>query len=126
MQREIASLIKEDWEYIEGSEAPLFVQQMRNLSDGEHLEFYLKRGENAWPSAGAAAAELQHRNWAIAVNDMLARNQTLGGTVFSIGEKRGPGFAFADYLIDHEQWDQELFWAMRFLVPITQIYDRGG
>jgi superfamily I DNA/RNA helicase len=41
----LASLIKEDWEYIEGSEAPLFVQEMRNLSDDEHLEFYLKRGE---------------------------------------------------------------------------------
>ena len=90
------------------------------------LVFYLARGENEWPSAGAALAELQHRNWAIAVNDMLARNQTLGGTVFSIGEKRGPAFAFADYLIDHEQWDQEVFWAMRFLIPITQIYDRGN
>ena len=90
------------------------------------LVLFLSRGENNWPSAGAALAELQHRNWAIAINDMLARNQTLGGTVFSIGEKRGQAFAFADYLIDSEQWDQNPFWSMRFLVPITQIYDRGG
>jgi hypothetical protein len=90
------------------------------------LILYLSRGENMWPGAEAAPAELQHRNWAIAVNDLLARNQTLGGTVFSVGEKRGPGFAFADYLIDHEQWDQKPFWAIRFLIPITQIYDRGG
>ena len=88
--------------------------------------FYLARGENEWPSTGAAAAELQHRNWAIAVNDLLSRNQTLNGTVFSIGEKRGAAFMFADYLIDHEQWDQTVFWSMRFLIPITQIYDRGG
>jgi len=90
------------------------------------LVFYLKRGENKWPSSAAAVAELQHRNWAIAVNDMLARNQTLGGTVFSIGEKRGIAYAFADYLIDNEQWNQDPFWSIRFLIPITQIYDRGG
>jgi hypothetical protein len=90
------------------------------------LVLFLQRGESAWPSVGAATAELQHRNWAIAINDLLSRNQTLSGTVFSIGEKRGAGFAFADYLIDHEQWDQNPFWAMRFLIPITQIYDRGG
>ena len=88
------------------------------------LVLFLARGENEWPSTSAAAAELQHRNWAIAVNDLLSRNQTLSGTVFSIGEKRGPAFAFADYLIDHEQWDQTVFWAMRFLIPVTQIYDR--
>jgi len=90
------------------------------------LIFYLARGENQWPSAGAATSELQHRNWAIEVNNLLSRNQTLGGTVFSIGEKRGAAFAYADYLIDHEQWDQKPFWAIRFLVPVTQIYDRGG
>jgi hypothetical protein len=50
----------------------------------------------------------------------------LGNTVFSIGEKRGSAFSFADYLIDYEQWDQEIFWSMRFLIPVTQIYDRGG
>jgi hypothetical protein len=117
------------------------------------LIFFLSRGENHWPSLAASKAELQHRNWAIAVNDLLARNQTLGNTVFSIigqvwqrqklnynieigqtlgntvfsiGEKRGAAFSFADYLIDYEQWDQEIFWSMRFLIPVTQIYDRGG
>jgi hypothetical protein len=90
------------------------------------LIFFLSRGENHWPSLAASKAELQHRNWAIAVNDLLARNQTLGNTVFSIGEKRGTAFSFADYLIDYEQWDQEIFWSMRFLIPVTQIYDRGG
>jgi len=90
------------------------------------LVFFLKKGENVWPSKAAALAELQHRNWAIAVNDLLARNPRLGGTVFSIGEQRGAKYIFADYLIDHEQWNQDPFWAMRFLVLITQIYDRGG
>lgn len=90
------------------------------------LVLFLSLGENNWPSAGSAAAELQHRNWAIAVNDMLSRNQTIGGTCFSIGEKRGAAFAFADYLIDNEQWDQQTFWSIRFLIPVTQIYDRGG
>lgn len=90
------------------------------------LVLYLARGEKEWPSLGASLAELQHRNWAIEVNNLLSRNQTMGGTVFSIGEQRGNDFIFADYLIDHEQWNQNPFWAMRFLVPIRQIYDRGG
>ena len=90
------------------------------------LVLYLAFGENKWPSPGSALAELQQRNWAIAVNDMLARNQTINGTCYSIGEKRGVAFAYADYLIDHEQWNQTPFWCIRFLVPVTQIYDRGG
>lgn len=90
------------------------------------LIIFLSNHEEPWPSAGAAVAEYQHRNWAIVINDLLARNQTLGGTVFSIGEKRGQAFSFFDYLIDHEQWNRDLGWAIRFLVPIKQIYDRGG
>ncbi len=90
------------------------------------LVLYLTYGENQWPSSGAATAELQQRNWAIAINDLLARNRTLSGTVFSIGEQRPGGFILADYLIDHEQWDQMPYWAIRFLIPVVQIYDRGG
>jgi len=41
----LVSLIKEDWEYIHGSRAPTFAEQMRNLSDDEDLGFYLRRGE---------------------------------------------------------------------------------
>ena len=90
------------------------------------LVLYLNRGENMWPGAAAAKAELQHRNWAVAINDLLARNRTLGGTVFDIGEKREQGYIYADYLIDHEQWNQDPFWSIRFLIPVKQIYDRGG
>jgi hypothetical protein len=60
----------------------------------------------------------------LSVNDLLARNDKLGGTAFSIGEKRGQVFAHADYLIDHEQWNQVPYWSIRFLIPVTQIYDR--
>lgn len=90
------------------------------------LVLFLSNTEAEWPSPQAALAEYQHRNWAIEINNTLARNQTLGETVFAIGEKRGGAFAFADYLIDHEQWNKTLGWAIRFLVPVTQIYDRGG
>lgn len=91
-----------------------------------HMELvlFLHYGESEWPSPEASIAELQHRNWAIAVNDLLARNDKLGGTAFSIGEKRGQVFAHADYLIDHEQWNQVPYWSIRFLIPVTQIYDR--
>ncbi len=102
-----------------------------NSSRGLHrwhmeLTIFLTRGENRWPGPGAAVAELQQRNWALGVNDLLARNRTLNGTVFSIGEARGKTFILADYLIDHMQWDQEPYWAIRFLIPVVQIYDRGG
>jgi superfamily I DNA/RNA helicase len=41
----LASLIAQDWEIIEGSEAPQFVSEMRNLTEGNHTAFYLARGE---------------------------------------------------------------------------------
>jgi superfamily I DNA/RNA helicase len=41
----LASLIAQDWEIIEGSEAPQFVGEMRNLTEGNHIDFYLARGE---------------------------------------------------------------------------------
>ena len=93
-----------------------------------HMEavLYLNRGEKKWPSSGAATAELQHRNWAVEVNDLLASNRTLGGNVFDIGERREGKYIYADYLIDHEQWNQEPFWTIRFLIPVIQVYDRGG
>lgn len=40
----LAHLIAEDWELIEGSEAPRFVGQMRCLADDNNLDFYLNRG----------------------------------------------------------------------------------
>jgi len=39
----MASLIKTDWTYLHGGTAPSFVEQMRNLNDGEELDFYLER-----------------------------------------------------------------------------------
>ena len=39
----MASLIKTDWTYLHGGTAPSFVEQMRNLKDGEELDFYLER-----------------------------------------------------------------------------------
>ncbi len=89
------------------------------------LTIPLVRGENRWPSPGAAEAELQQRNWAPGINDLLARNRTFNGTVFSIGEPRAGTYILADYLIDHMQWDQEPYWAMRVLIPVAQIYDRS-
>lgn len=41
----LASLIAKDWEFIEGSEAPQFVGEMRSLSEESHIPFYLARGE---------------------------------------------------------------------------------
>jgi hypothetical protein len=41
----LASLIAQDCEIIEGSEAPQFVGEMRNLTEGHHIDFYLARGE---------------------------------------------------------------------------------
>ncbi|MGD0654830.1 MAG: UvrD-helicase domain-containing protein [Thermoguttaceae bacterium] len=41
----LASLIAEDWEFIEGSEAPQFVGEMRSLAEKNHIPFYLARGD---------------------------------------------------------------------------------
>ena len=40
----LASLIAKDWELIEGSRAPQFVDEMRNLDEDTHIPFYLERG----------------------------------------------------------------------------------
>lgn len=40
----LAGLIKEDWVFLRGCEAPEFVAQMRSLDVGEDLDFYLNRG----------------------------------------------------------------------------------
>jgi ATP-dependent DNA helicase UvrD/PcrA len=39
----LASLIRSDWTQIKDSDAPLFVRQMRELEESEHLPFYLAR-----------------------------------------------------------------------------------
>jgi superfamily I DNA/RNA helicase len=41
----LAGLICTDWKYIEKSDAPRFVQQMRKLEATNDLDFYLKRGD---------------------------------------------------------------------------------
>ena len=40
----LASLIKKDWKYLNGTTAPKFVEQMRELASGEDLDFYIARG----------------------------------------------------------------------------------
>ena len=40
----LASLIKADWKYLRGSEAPQFVEAMRNLAEGAEFDFYITRG----------------------------------------------------------------------------------
>jgi len=40
----LASLIAHDWEIINGSESPRFVGEMRELSEDNHIPFYLERG----------------------------------------------------------------------------------
>lgn len=40
----LASLIAHDWEILNGSEIPRFVGEMRELSEENHLPFYLERG----------------------------------------------------------------------------------
>lgn len=41
----LANLIAQDWELIEGNEAPQFVSEMRNLAEENQIPFYLARGE---------------------------------------------------------------------------------
>lgn len=41
----LASIIKKDWKFITKSEAPKFIPEMRDLSEGKHVQFYLARGE---------------------------------------------------------------------------------
>jgi len=41
----LASIIAQDWEFIEESEAPQFVGEMRSLQEKSHIPFYLRRGE---------------------------------------------------------------------------------
>lgn len=41
----LATLIQSDWEHIMKSGPPHFVQDMRNLNDTQHLDFYFERGD---------------------------------------------------------------------------------
>lgn len=40
----LASLVADDWEYINGSNSPKFVGEMRDLREENHLSFFLERG----------------------------------------------------------------------------------
>ncbi len=40
----LGSLIRSDWAYIEGSQAPHFIREMRSLTEDNHIQFYLERG----------------------------------------------------------------------------------
>jgi superfamily I DNA/RNA helicase len=41
----LASLIAEDWEFIQGGKTPRFVAEMRNLAADNNLSFYVARGD---------------------------------------------------------------------------------
>lgn len=65
----------------------------------------------------AAENELLQTGWTKAFNDLLKTNNALNDTVQGIGD--GDGTLF-DYQVGHIDWWQNVYWGIRFELPITQ------
>src|ERR1044072_1147742 len=75
-QPEMASLIKEDWQYLRKTEPPEFVKLMRNLHCGEELNFYVERANyydavDFDDSVYRIAAELKAHSGCVPKNDVV-------------------------------------------------------
>lgn len=78
-------------------------------------------GPLRYPNEASAAAEAKQDTYEKALADVLFGDMTLGGTVLQIGEGGIPsGFKLFDCMINHMQWNQQVYWGFRFVIPISQ------
>ena len=91
-----------------------------------HGRIFFIRAESNWAYKEEAQARTLAQGWEIKINDQLAQDETLGGTVFRIGEERGQYYDYAQCFEDHDYWKGDLYWTLYFFIPVVQIYDRGG
>lgn len=82
------------------------------------LMFILAEGALKYPNQASATAEALQFPYPKAVADILYANQGLSNTAQSIG--KGKPLSLFTYMIDHVQWEQKVYWAVRFMIPITQ------
>lgn len=81
-------------------------------------------GPLKYPNSVSAAAEAKQMHWATALAKALAVDYTLGGTVDNIGVAEGAGRTrtLFTYIIDHTQWNQQVYWGLRFVIPVVQRF----
>lgn len=81
----------------------------------------LAAGPLRYPNAASAAAETKQDTYEKAMADALYGSMTLGGTVMRIGGPSVEGsFKLFDCMINHMQWDQAVYWGLRFVIPVWQ------
>jgi hypothetical protein len=84
------------------------------------LLLFLEKGVVEYVTPQTAVIELRHMGWRQKVADVLAADLTLGGLVEYIGNgaqgENGLLFTSAN---THIQWQNDVFWGIRFLIPIT-------
>lgn len=63
-------------------------------------------------------AEIQHQPWLLATGKILFNNQGVNGTVLNIGAAE----ALTTYRVGNQGWDSQMFWGIRWVVPVRQIH----
>lgn len=86
---------------------------------------YLYYGEPEHPSKEGAQATALEEGWIKAFSEALLDNLTLNDTVVKIGEPDGNDLKVFDYQSDYWQWDAEVYWGIRFEIPIMQWIDEA-
>jgi len=68
-----------------------------------------------------ANAETDVPYYVRAMDSLLMKNHTLGGTVESVG---APGqLPYFEYHIGHINWFDDIHWGIKFVVPISQSFE---
>jgi hypothetical protein len=71
----------------------------------------------------SARLELMQFGWAAAIADVLAADLTLGGAAEYVGNgEQGPTGRLFDYAMEHIQFRNDVYWGIRFVVPVVQRY----
>lgn len=93
----------------------------RHWWDAEVL-ILLATGPLEYPNAASAAAEAKQEEYVTAMAAALWANMTLNGTANRIGRSDAGGaeLNLFDYMIDHMQWSQSVYWGIRFVIPVLQ------
>lgn len=107
------------------AEAPNHTNELRasELSAGRYQYLaetlvFLQRG---WLDAPVkeGPTEQAAQAWVLAVFNALFDDVSLGGNVLRIGEEAEGGLILSERKT-HIEWGQDIFWGVRFLVPIVE------
>lgn len=89
------------------------------------MEIYvlLAKGPLKYPNDYAADVEALQTHWAQAVATVLYLDLDLGGRVGIIGQSAGGGqHRIFTYWVEHSQWNQQVYWSVRFILPVFQFH----